>query len=91
VRCLRSGIFPLVKVRVSWDKCRYRAAYKLVRLGEKYGAKIELGALLEQLTGHCPRWANDLAARKFRRGLEFTELNSGRPPHLPAPRLKVVR
>jgi len=83
--------YPYVKVRVSCDKCGYRTAYKLVRLGEKYGARIELGDLLERLAGRCPRWADDLAALKLRCGLEFTDLHSEKPPDLPVARLKAVK
>jgi hypothetical protein len=39
--------YPHLNVRVSCE-CGYRAAYKLVRLGELFGARTEIEVVLER-------------------------------------------
>jgi len=77
-RTMQLWDFPHIKVRVSCT-CGYKTAYKLVRLGELYGARTELGLVLERLMVKCPMWGQNLVLCKLRCGLIFTDLN---PPPL---------
>jgi hypothetical protein len=76
--------FPYVKVRVSCA-CGYRTAYKLVRLGELYGARTDIGLVMECLMRKCPRWGADLVLCKLRCGLNFTDMKK------PPPVLRLVK
>jgi hypothetical protein len=66
--------FPQVKVRVSCE-CGYRTAYKLVRLGELYGARTDVKVVLGAFrTLKCPAWP-DAASRTSRCKLQFTDVS----------------
>jgi hypothetical protein len=67
--------YPQIKVRLSCA-CGYRLAYKLITLGDVYGARAELDDVLHALKNtKCPKW-HDGTARTLRCKLQFTDLKS---------------
>jgi hypothetical protein len=83
--------YPYVIVRIGCDACSRSGRYRLARLAEKYGADIELDALLAYLAGDCKHWGHSHPYR-FRCQARFRDLEPPRrPPDLPAMRLRVVK
>ena len=51
----RLSQYPLGRLRVTCDQCHRTGEWSVARLGERFGADIDLGELLQILTGAC-RW-----------------------------------
>lgn len=85
--------FPFVTVRLRCRLCSRQGQYRLARLAAKYGAEIEMRALLAQLAGDCRYWAPRHPGRPGC-GAFFVDLAGGpRPPDEPPAlrKLQIVR
>ena len=91
---MRLSEYPYVVVRIGCSKCSRQGAYRLARLADRYGAEIEVQALLSQLAGDCVRRDVKLYIHDFC-GAFFPDISSGRPPDLPSagarPRLRAIK
>ncbi len=76
--------YPYVVVRLGCRKCFRNGQYRLARLAARYGADIRLGELLAFLVGECRLWERQKRWNNQICGAYFIELESPRPPDLPA-------
>ncbi|WP_158808458.1 hypothetical protein [Beijerinckia sp. L45] len=65
----------------------------MARLAAKYGAEIEMAALLAHLAGDCAMWGRQRHPFKEQCGAFFIDIGSPKPPDLPSAMraLKIVR
>ena len=89
---MRQLEYPYVVVRIECSRCSRQGAY---RLADRYGAEVEIQALLSQLAGDCSRREMKVRIHDFR-GAFFPDLSSGRLPDLPRaatirPKLRAVK
>jgi len=82
--------YPYVVVRLACTMCSRKGSYRLARLAEKYGAQVDMRQLLEFLAGDCAYWGRPRHPYRPGCGAYFCDLESGKPPDLPRPKLKVV-
>jgi hypothetical protein len=83
--------YPYVIVRIGCGACSRSGRYRLARLAEKYGADIELDALLGYLAGDCKHWGHAHPYR-FRCQARFCDLEPPRrPPDVPNRQLRLVK
>jgi hypothetical protein len=82
--------YPYVIVRLACTECSRTGSYRLARLAEKYGAQIDMLQLLEFLAGDCRYWGRPRHPIHKGCGAYFCDLESGKPPDLPGPRLRAV-
>lgn len=90
---MRLSEYPFITVRIACSKCARQGSYRLARLADRYGAEIEMTALLGHLAADCER--RDTRARVYDYcGAFYPDLRAPRPPDEPATartRLRVVR
>lgn len=76
--------YPFVVVRIGCDMCHRKGVYRLARLAARYGAEIDIDALLDDLTADC-EWKPAPGRRRRPKyaakcGAHYPDLKPGCPP-----------
>ncbi len=73
--------YPYVVLRVRCDECRRAHAYRLVRLGQAYGADVTIDEVMNRLFHDCPWLIPGRMPRKYEaRCLAYLPDLRGTPP-----------
>jgi hypothetical protein len=90
---MRLRDYPYIVVRFSCRHCPRIGRYRVAVLAERYGADIEMGDLLEEVSASCRARVSE---RALACGAYFPDLPPEKPPDLPRAllpreRLKLIR
>ncbi len=80
----RLADYPYFIVRLGCRKCFRKGQYRLARLAARYGEYMRMGELRAFLVGECWLWKRQRPWNSQICGAYFIDLESPRPPDLPA-------